>query len=334
MVAWFSKPKYTTLKRPHRERRIPEGILLKCSSCLETIVRKDWEIGWKVCPQCNFHERLTPAERIQQLLDENSFTEVDAGLVAGDPLEFKDSKPYGARLNEARERTGHGEAVVSGHGKIRGRGVAIAVMDTNFMGGSMGIAAGEKIARTMERGLRHDLPVVLVCGSGGARMQEGFFSLMQMAKTSALAARLHEARLPLFTILTDPTTGGVTASFASLGDVIFAEPNALIGFAGPRVIEATIKQILPPGFQRAEFVADHGFVDVVCHRRELRGHISNLMTFFMHHRWEAQKITARHAENGAVRTHRPAGAFSPGAPQYARENGQGRAQRKPAPAHR
>lgn len=300
MVAWFSKPKYTTLKKPPKARRVPEGLWTKCVSCLETVPRKDWEAAHKVCPKCGFHDYLSAQARIDQLLDEHSFTELDAELVAGDPLEFKDSKTYPQRLDAAREKTGLNEAVLSGHGKIRGKSVLITVMDVGFIGGSMGIAVGEKIARTMERAINLKLPVILVCGSGGARMQEGVFSLMQMVKTSALAGRLAQAGLPLITILTHPSTGGVMASFASLGDVIIAEPNALIGFAGPRVIEATIKQILPPGFQRSEFVADHGFVDLVCPRSGMRSTISNLLSFFMYSQRQRARAAARHAEEQAA----------------------------------
>lgn len=288
-MSWFKKPKYTSLKKPVGQRRIPQGLWVKCPACMEAIVSKEWARSIQVCPKCGHHDRLTPAQRLDHLLDEGSFTEIDSKLVSGDVLTFKDEKNYPDRLNQAREKTNQAEAVVSGYGKIRGKGVAIAVMDMGFIGGSMGVAVGEKIARTMERGLKHRLPVILVCGSGGARMQEGIFSLMQMAKTSAIAARLSEASIPLFTVLTDPTTGGVTASFASLGDVVLAEPNALVGFAGPRVIEATIKQILPPGFQRAEFVAEHGFIDIVCPRIELRPTIHRLFSQFMHAQWERER---------------------------------------------
>ncbi len=277
-MAWFRKPKYTKLERPAAARaRIPQGLLTKCPACLETIIGKDWEEGLKVCPNCQHHERLTACERLAHLLDEGSFVEHDVELTSGDPLGFVDSKPYPQRLEEARSKTGLNEAVVAGLGRIHGRPVSIAVMDMNFVGGSMGCVVGEKIARALERGLEAGVPVVLVCGSGGARMQEGALSLLQMAKTAAVAARLAEVGLPLITVLTDPTTGGVTASFAMLGDVIIAEPKAQIGFAGPRVIEQTIKQILPPGFQRAEFLAEHGFVDIVARRTELRATLGNLL---------------------------------------------------------
>lgn len=281
---WFRKPKYTTLKPPSQRGRIPQGLWIKCPACLETVTRKDWDDAIKVCPKCDHHERLNAQQRIELLLDQGSFVEYDSDLVAADPLSFVDSKPYPERLRDAREKTGLSEAVVCGTGRIGGNPLSLAVMDVAFIGGSMGAAVGEKIARAMERAGEGQMATLLVCCSGGARMQEGAISLLQMAKTSALAARLREARLPLLTLLTDPTTGGVTASFAMLGDIILAEPKALIGFAGARVIEATIKQILPPGFQRSEFVADHGFVDIVCRRADLRSTLGNLLGLLMHSR--------------------------------------------------
>lgn len=283
-MAWFRKPKYTTLQRPPSRGRVPEGLLIKCPSCLDAIVKRTWEEAFKVCPNCGYHDRLTAEERLLLLLDTDSFVERDRDLVSGDPLEFNDTKPYTQRVDDARAKTGLNEAVVCGTGRIMDHEISIAVMDMGFIGGSMGLIVGEKIARAMEEGLAKRIPVILVCCSGGARMQEGILSLMQMAKTGALAARLGEARLPLITLLTDPTTGGVTASFASLGDVIIAEPNALIGFAGPRVIEATIKQVMPAGFQRSEFMAEHGFIDIVCPREALRPTIGNLISFFLHSR--------------------------------------------------
>jgi len=293
MANWFRKAKFTKLTPPAMRGRIPEGLWFKCPSCLESIVKKDWDDGLNVCPKCNYHERLSASQRIDQLLDADSFEEFDAELISGDPLLFKDSKAYPERLKEARERTGMNESVICGLGRIDAQPVSLAVMDMSFIGGSMGTVVGEKIARAVERGLKDKLPVVLVCCSGGARMQEGILSLMQMAKTCAVIARLNEARLPLITILTDPTTGGVTASFALLGDVVIAEPQALIGFAGQRVIEATIKQILPPGFQKAEFMADHGFVDIVCKRVELRATVSNLISLMLFSRQPVLKKITR-----------------------------------------
>ena len=277
-MAWFRKPKYTTLQQPTQRHRIPEGMWFKCPECLEILIKKEWEDRLKVCPKCGFHEPLTARERIAQLTDEGTFEEFDADLFSADPLGFVDSKPYPQRIADSVKKTGERDAVIAGLGRIEGRPISLAVMDFQFNGGSMGSVVGEKIARSMERGLEHRMPVLTVCASGGARMQEGILSLMQMAKTSALIARLGQAHLPYFTLLTHPTTAGVMASFAMLGDVIIAEPNALVGFAGPRVIEATIKQILPPGFQRSEFVRDHGFIDIVAPRVDLKPLLARLIT--------------------------------------------------------
>ena len=269
-MSWFRKPKFTTLRPTPVRGRVPEGMWLKCPSCLELVTTREWEARLKVCPRCNHHDKIDARERIVQLLDEGSFEEFDNGLVSADPLGFVDSKPYAARIVEARRKTGENDAVVSGVGRLEGRALSLAVMNFKFNGGSMGSVVGEKIARSMERGLERRIPVLTVCASGGARMQEGILSLMQMAKTSALVARLGRAGIPYFILMTNPTTAGVLASFASLGDVIIAEPNALVGFAGPRVIEQTIRQILPPGFQKSEFVLEHGFIDLVTPRSELR----------------------------------------------------------------
>lgn len=269
-MAWFRKPRYTSLRPPTQRDRIPEGMWRKCRQCQEIITNKEWEEALKVCPKCKFHEPIPARERIAQLLDEGSFVEYDAELAPCDPLGFVDSKPYTDRLREAQAKTGERDAVVGGLGRIGGRPVSIAVMDFRFNGGSMGSVVGEKITRSIERGIAQHVPVINVCASGGARMQEGMLSLMQMAKTSAAIARLGRAGLPYFILMTHPTTAGVLASFASLGDVIVAEPDALVGFAGPRVIEQTIRQVLPPGFQRSEFVRDHGFIDIIAPRHELR----------------------------------------------------------------
>ena len=305
-MAWFRKPKYTKLQRPALRGRIPKGLWTKCPECLEQIVRKEWDEALQVCPRCNFHARLAAHERLEHLIDEGSFVEHDRDLKPGDPLGFNDSKPYTQRLKEAREKTGLTEGLVCGVGKIQGKAVSIGVMDYHFIGGSMGTIVGEKITRTLERGLNEKLPVILVCGSGGARMQEGILSLMQMGKTAAAAARLAEARVPLITVLSDPTTGGVTASFAMLGDVIIAEPNALIGFAGPRVIQETIKQILPPGFQRSEFVAEHGFIDIVCPRTEIRSTIGDLLSFFLYSRRDEAGTEARRSPSEPALQETPA----------------------------
>lgn len=280
MAWWRKKSRFTTLKTADQRSRIPDGMYLKCSECLEIVTKKDWEGSLHVCPRCGYHDRIDARLRIAQLLDEGTFEEYDAGLTSADPLNFVDSKPYPERIVAAREKSGENEAVVAGLGQVEGQPISIAVMDFRFNGGSMGSVVGEKIARSMERGLERRLPVLTVCASGGARMQEGILSLMQMAKTSALVARLGRARLPYIVVLTHPTTAGVMASFASLGDVSVAEPNALVGFAGPRVIQQTIQQILPPGFQRSEFVRDHGFVDIVTPRDELKPTLARLIGFF------------------------------------------------------
>lgn len=277
MTAWFRKPKYTTLRAPAQTHRIPEGVWIKCPECLAMLSKKEWDERLRVCPRCGHHERLSARERLALLLDEGSFEECDAGLGAADPLGFVDSKPYPQRLAEARAKTGENEAAVCGLGRIEGRPLALAAMEFGFNGGSMGAVVGEKIARTLERALARRWPALVVCASGGARMQEGILSLMQMAKTSALVGRMGQARLPYLVLLTDPTTAGVMASFAMLGDVTLAEPKALVGFAGPRVIEATIHQILPPGFQKSEFVREHGFIDIVAPRGELRPLLGRLI---------------------------------------------------------
>ncbi|MYJ18463.1 MAG: acetyl-CoA carboxylase carboxyltransferase subunit beta, partial [Gemmatimonadetes bacterium] len=230
-----------------------------------------------VCPECGCHFRIPAVRYVELLADEESFEEVDEEMTSGDPLGFTDLKRYGDRLEAARGRTGRNEAVITGRARIEGIPVVLAVMDFSFIGGSMGSVVGEKIARAGRDALDRELPLIVVSASGGARMMEGIFSLMQMAKTSAVLARVHERGLPYISVLTDPTTGGVTASYAMLGDVNLAEPGALIGFAGPRVIGETIKQELPPGFQSAEFLEEHGMVDRVVDRRELKSSIAQLL---------------------------------------------------------
>jgi acetyl-CoA carboxylase carboxyl transferase subunit beta len=276
-MAWFQKTKFTPLRPPAQSCRIPGGIWVKCPQCLEILIRREWEEHLRVCPRCGFHDRLSARERLALLLDEGSFIEADATLVSADPLGFSDLKPYPQRIQESMDKTGELDAVISGLGRIEGEEISIAVMDFDFSGGSMGAVVGEKITRSLERALARRLPALTVCASGGARMQEGIFSLMQMAKTAALVGRLGQARLPYLVLLTHPVTGGVTASFAMLGDVILAEPGALVGFAGPRVIEATLRQSLPPGFQTAEFVRDHGFIDMVVPRGELKATLARVI---------------------------------------------------------
>ncbi len=257
-----------------------EGLFVKCPGCDNTFFKRDFEAKLNVCPDCGYHMRIGAVERLRHLFDDGVWEEIDTNITTVDALDFVDTKPYGERLSSSRKRTGLSEAIVSAVGRMAGRQVVIAAMDLEFVGGSMGSVVGEKIARAIERALRDRLPIVIVAASGGARMQEGTLSLMQMAKISAALARLDEARIPYVSILTDPTTGGVTASFAMLGDLNIAEPGAQIGFAGPRVIEQTIRQKLPKGFQRAEFLLEHGMLDDVVPRENLREYVIRALEFF------------------------------------------------------
>ncbi|MBI2459952.1 MAG: acetyl-CoA carboxylase carboxyltransferase subunit beta [Candidatus Rokubacteria bacterium] len=259
---------------------IAEGLWIKCEACREIVYRAEVERNARTCPKCRAPFRIGARERLELLLDPGSFEERDAGLRSQDPLGFKDTRRYRDRLRAAREKTGQEEAVVSGTGRIEGHQIAICVFEFAFMGGSMASAVGEKVTRAVEFAARKRLPLVIVSCSGGARMQEGILSLMQMAKTAAALHRLAEERVPYIAVLTDPTTGGVMASFASLGDIIVAEPKALIGFAGPRVIAETIRQPLPDGFQRSEFLLEHGMVDLVTERKELRELLRRILAFF------------------------------------------------------
>jgi len=274
-MAWFKKerPESAAPEAAPKKVKIPEGLWVKCDNCKEIIYRKEVEKNFKVCPKCDYHFRISASERLPYLVDEGSFVEVEDGLSPKDFLNFKD---YKDKLKSSRKKTGLKDAVISGEAKIGGKPVSIVVMDFDFMGGSMGSVVGEKITRAIDK----RTPFVSVASSGGARMQEGILSLMQMAKTSAAAARLGEAGLPFISVLTDPTFGGVTASFAMLGDIIIAEPKSLIGFAGPRVIEQTIKQQLPAGFQRAEFLQEHGMIDAIVPRREMRVALGKILDFF------------------------------------------------------
>lgn len=274
-MAWFRKDK-KPLKAEDR-RDLPGDVFNKCDGCGEILYREKLRENLEVCPDCGHHFRIDADQYVAILLDEGSFEEIDAGLRSGDPLSFKDLKPYTDRLQAAEAKVGRLDAVLSGVGTMDGMPVVLAVMDFRFIGGSMGSVVGEKIARAGRLALERKIPLVVVSASGGARMQEGVFSLMQMAKTSAVLARLHDESLPYISVLTDPTTGGVTASFAMLGDVNVAEPQALIGFAGPRVIEETIRQELPDGFQRSEFLLEHGMVDRIVDRRELALTVSRLL---------------------------------------------------------
>jgi acetyl-CoA carboxylase carboxyl transferase subunit beta len=256
-------------------------LAVKCPKCKEMLMGRDWEKNLKVCPRCNYHFKLTAYERIELLVDPASFVEQDADMVSVDLLHFATrSQPYVAELEEKRENSGLNEAVIIGSATIEKFPLALAIMDFRFMGGSMGSVVGEKITRAIELGIENHIPVLIASSSGGARMQEGLYSLMQMAKTSAALARLGEARLPFFSLLTDPTTGGVTASFAMLGDIALAEPGALICFAGPRVIEGFLHVKLPEGAVTSEFVLQHGMIDAIVHRRDLRSTLAKLLRFY------------------------------------------------------
>ncbi len=277
-MAWFRKKDEAEGGR--KKVVIAEGLWIKCDSCKEIVYRAEVERAGRVCPKCRYAFRIGARERIASLTDGGSFEERDAALVSGDPLGFRDTKRYRDRVRAARDKTRLAEAVVSGIARIGGYPVVIAAFDFGFLGGSMGSVVGEKLTRAIELGTDKHLPVVIITASGGARMQEGILSLMQMAKTAVALARLGAAGLPFISVLTDPTTGGVTASFAMLGDVIMAEPRALIGFAGPRVIAETIRQPLPEGFQRSEFLLEHGQLDLIVERHDLRPTLRRLLAFF------------------------------------------------------
>lgn len=267
-MAWFRKDKKRL--NPADRRDVASDVFEKCTGCGEILYSERLAQNLSVCPECGHHFRISAEEYLDILLDAGSFQEMDAHLRSGDPLGFTDLKPYPVRIKAAEAKVGRNDAVISGKGTLGGLPVCIAFMDFRFIGGSMGSVVGEKIARAGRRALEDEVPLLILSASGGARMMEGIYSLMQLAKTSGVLARMHEAGLPFISLLTDPTTGGVTASYAMLGDVNLAEPGALIGFAGPRVIEETIKQELPKGFQRSEFLLEHGMVDQVVDRRELK----------------------------------------------------------------
>jgi acetyl-CoA carboxylase carboxyl transferase subunit beta len=278
MTAWFWRKDEGESRG--RKVVIAEGLWIKCDSCKEIVYRAEVERAGRVCPKCRYAFRMTARERIGQLADGGTFEEQEAGLASADPLGFKDTRRYRDRLKGARDKTGNAEAVVTGLARIGGQPAMLCAFDFGFLGGSMGSAVGEKLTRAIERALAKHVPVVIVSASGGARMQEGILSLMQMAKTSAALERLGAQGLPFLSVLTDPTTGGVTASFAMLGDVILAEPRALIGFAGPRVIAETIRQPLPDGFQRSEFLLEHGQLDMIVDRHQLKDTLRRLLLFF------------------------------------------------------
>jgi acetyl-CoA carboxylase carboxyl transferase subunit beta len=280
-MAWFKKDKIQKEKTPAKRVKIPEGAWVKCDNCKEIVYKREVEKSLKVCPKCNYHFRISAKERIDLLIDEGTFLEMDKNISSKDPLNFKDIVKYRDRLRESERKTGKKDAMTTGEGRINGYPVVLAVLDFSFMGGSMGSVVGEKIFRAVEKAIEKNIPLIIVSSSGGARMQEGILSLMQMAKSAAAIARLEEKKIPYISILTDPTFGGVTASFGMLGDIIIAEPRSLIGFAGPRVIEQTIKQTLPEGFQRAEFLLDHGMIDLIVERKNLKDTLTKILSFFM-----------------------------------------------------
>ncbi|MBV8206507.1 MAG: acetyl-CoA carboxylase carboxyltransferase subunit beta [Acidobacteria bacterium] len=281
-MSWF-KRESGQLECGGEKRVRTEGLWVKCEGCRQIIWKKDLELNQNVCPNCERHFRIDARTRLELLFDEGQYEVFDTGLRSSDPLEFVDLKPYRERLRQAQAETGLPDAVINARGKLEGRDIVISAMAYNFIGGSMGAVVGEAITRAIERALESRTPLLVVSASGGARMMEGVVSLMQMAKISAALARLDEARVPYISLLTDPTTGGVTASFAMLSDLNIAEPGALIGFAGPRVIEQTIRQKLPEGFQRSEFLLEKGFLDAVVHRKQLRPYISRALQFMAPH---------------------------------------------------
>ena len=274
----FGKAKYSAVKV--KKVQIPTGRWMKCTNCREIVDAKAFQTAFKTCPRCKFHYKMTAWERVELLLDEDSFEEMDSEMLPQDPLGFVDSKKYTDRHAQGKKKSGLNEAILTGTAAVAGHRVGFGAMDFDYIGGSMGSVVGEKVTRLTERCLDERCVLIIVTASGGARMMESTLSLMQMAKTSGALSRLHKEGLPYIAVLANPTTGGVTASFASLGDITVAEPAALIGFAGPRVIEQTIRQELPQGFQRSEFLLAHGMIDIIVHRKELRPKLHDLVTFF------------------------------------------------------
>ena len=277
-MAWF-KRESGELDTSGEKRVKTEGLWVKCDGCRQIIWKKDLEENLNVCPKCDKHFRIDARTRLAQLLDDNQYQTFDGNISSTDPLKFVDLKPYSSRLKQAQSDTGLNDAIINAHGKLQGRPAVASVMEYAFIGGSMGAVVGEAITRAVERAADTHTPLIIVSASGGARMMEGVISLMQLAKISAALARLDKAKVPYISLLTDPTTGGVTASFAMLGDLNIAEPGALIGFAGPRVIEQTIRQKLPPGFQRSEFLLQHGMLDAVVPRKQLKPYIARALEF-------------------------------------------------------
>jgi acetyl-CoA carboxylase carboxyl transferase subunit beta len=301
-MPWFSKKNKQIEAVPPEERVVKtENVFVKCDGCEAHLYKGELEESLQVCLHCGYHFRIGARERLAMLFDDGRYEELDSEVVSIDPLEFVDTKPYPDRLRQAKKTSGLPEAIISARGKVGDHLVMAGAMDMAFIGGSMGSAVGEKVTRLIEWGLKEHAAVIVFAASGGARMQEGALSLMQMAKIAAALAELDEARLPFISVLTDPTTGGVTASFATLGDIIIAEPKALIGFAGPRVIEQTIRQKLPKDFQRSEFLLDHGMVDAIVDRREIRDYIIKLLNFALN------PEISNHHETGRLRTRAASG---------------------------
>ena len=289
-MAWFKKTRKPIESTGEKPSRIPEGLWVKCPGCTQIIYNKDLDANQQVCPKCAHHFRISAADRLRSLFDDGKWTEHFSNLTSTDPLKFTDTKPYRNRLKDTIAKTGMKDAVIIATGTMDGVPVVIAAMEYAFIGGSMGVVVGEKITRGIEMALEQRNPAIVISCSGGARMMEGALSLMQMAKVSAALARLDRARLPYISVLTDPTTGGVTASFAMLGDLNIAEPKALIGFAGPRVIEQTIRQKLPEGFQRSEFLLEHGMLDLIVDRREMKAAIARALRFMGTHAAIAEPV--------------------------------------------
>ena len=279
-MGWFKRIKKGVTTETNQKKEIPEGLWYKCPKCKTIITSEDHHNQLYVCDNCNHHHRINAKEYFEILFDKNKFTELNANMTSKDPLEFEDRKKYTDRLNEIQEKTGLKDAVTTAYGKINKQDAVIACFNFNFIGGSMGSVVGEKIARSIDYAKETKTPLIIISKSGGARMMEASFSLMQLAKTSAKLAQLSEERVPYFSVLTDPTTGGITASFAMLGDLNIGEPNALIGFAGPRVVKETIGKDLPEGFQTAEFVKEHGFLDMIVSRKKMKEKVSQLIRMY------------------------------------------------------
>lgn len=279
-MSWFKRIKEGITTSTKEKKETPEGLWHKCDECKKVFTTDDWTKNVWTCPNCEYHDRIGSEEYFSLLFDDNVFTELDPNLTSGDPLKFEDTKKYPARLVDSQKKTGLKDAMRSAHGKVNGNDLVVCCMDFSFIGGSMGSVVGEKIARAAKYCLEHRIPFMIISKSGGARMMEAAHSLMQMAKTSARLAQLDEAGIPFISLLTDPTTGGVTASYAMLGDLNIAEPGSLIGFAGPRVVKETIGKDLPKGFQTAEFVLDHGFLDAIVSRKELKTTVARLLRMF------------------------------------------------------